>query len=93
MRLYEQERLELSHHPPKFGGRKDCGRTDFNLSHDLSRPRGQSVMWLYGQKPLKVSHYHPKLSDHKDCDRGDIMIFQEHVIKVSCDFMGRNPLR
>lgn len=44
MRLYEQERLELSHHPPKFGGRKDCGRTDFNLSHDLSRPRGQSVM-------------------------------------------------
>ena len=44
MRLYEQERLELSHHPPKFGGRKDCGRTDFNLPHDLSRPRGQSVM-------------------------------------------------
>ena len=46
-----------------------------------------------------MSYYAAKLGGHKDCDSGNIMVLachmisQNHVIKGSCDFMGRSSSR
>ena len=46
-----------------------------------------------------ISHYPAKLDSHRHCGSADIMILvcllfsQDHVVKESCDFMGRSPLR
>ena len=52
-----------------------------------------------GWSPFKVSHDPAKFSGHNDFGRGDIMIlvchviFQDHVIKVSCDFINKKQSR
>ena len=44
---------------------------DFNLSRDLTRPRGQRVMQLYRQKPIKVGYDPVKFDCHGHSDSGD----------------------
>ena len=62
-------------------------------SQDTSSKR-HGTLWV---EALKVCHHPPKFCGHSDCGRGDIMIlvcqviFRDHVIKVSGDFMGRSP--
>ena len=51
----------------------------------------------YGWKLLMVTHQFAKLGGYRNCGTGDIMtlgchmISQDHVMKGSCDFMGRSP--
>ena len=69
------------------------------LSHDVRRPRDQSLISLYGSEPLKVSHHPTKCGGHGYCGSGDIkvlvcqVISQDHLMKLSCDFMDRSPSR
>ena len=61
------------------------------------RPRDRKIMRLYEQEPLRVSHHPPTFCDHKQCGCGDIMvlvcrvIWHDHMIKGSYDFMSRTP--
>ena len=56
-------------------------------------------MWLYGQEPIKVNYHLAKFGGHWQRSCADIMILiyhmilQDLVIKGSCDFMARSPLR
>ena len=65
----------------------------FKSSGDLARPK-QYLTFMY--KPLKVSQYSAKFSGYRHCGSGDIMVLvcqiisQDHVIKGSCNFMGRS---
>ena len=46
-----------------------------------------------------ASHQFAKFGGHRHCDSENIMILgyqvisQDHIIKGSCDFIGRNPSR
>ena len=90
----------VSYHPAKFDGHRQCVSGDivvgFSLSRDLARPCDQSVLRLHDYELLEHRH-HLKFSGHGYCGSGDIMIlvchviFQDHVIKTSCNFMGRKP--
>ena len=99
MLLYGLKLLKISHHPPKLSGHRDCSRgySDFSFSHDLSRPSNQSVMWLYVEEPIMISYYPVNFGGHKHCCSRDIKFLtchvtsHDHVIKDSCDFMGRSP--
>ena len=56
-------------------------------------------MGLYGEKSLNVSHHPAKFCGHNHCGSGDTWflvcheISQGHMIKGSCDFIGRSPPR
>ena len=69
------------------------------LSRDLTRPRGQRVVGLHREESIKVIHHPVKFGGHKHCVSEDIIvlaflkILQEHVIKGSCDSMGRGSAR
>ena len=71
----------------------------FSLSGDLSRPREQRVEQHYGGKPIMVSHKPAKFGGYMHCGSEDIVILvchvmlQDHVIKWSCDLIGRNPFK
>ena len=47
-----------SHTPAKFGSDMHRGSWDngFSVSHNLARPRDETVIWLYEQEPIKVSY-------------------------------------
>ena len=86
--------IKVSYHPGRFGSHNHSGSRDaMDFPHDLARPRDQSVIWLYGFEPLKLR---PR---HRHCGSGDMMvlvchvILQVHVMKRSCDFIGRRPWR
>ena len=57
------------------------------------------VIQLYGWDILTVSHHHTTSGGHKHCGSGDTMvlighvILQDHMIKMSWDFMGETPSR
>ena len=61
------------------------------------KARDQRVMWLYRREPIKVGYRPAKIGDHKHFDSRDIVvlvfrvILQDHVIKGSCEFIGRSP--
>ena len=54
---------------------------------------------LYGLEPLKINNQPTKFGGHKRYGSGDMMILvchvisQDHMIKRSCDCMGRSPLK
>ena len=57
MWLYWQETIEVSYYPAKFGKDKHSDSGDissFSVSHNLTRPWDQRVMWHYSQKPIKI---------------------------------------
>ena len=62
----------------------------------LARPYDESVIWLCGWGPIKEGHHPPTFSGHRYYGRGDIIIlvchviFQDHLIKVPCDSLGRS---
>ena len=68
----------------------------FLLSRDVVGERDQSVVWLYGLKPFKVSHHTTKSGGHRHWRSGGkivlayYVISQGHVMKSSCNFMGRS---
>ena len=54
---------------------------------------------MYGLEPLKVIHHRIKFSSHRNCSSGDMMVLfyhlisKDHMIKRSCDFMGKTSSR
>ena len=56
-------------------------------------------MWRYWQEPFKVGYHPAKSVSHRHSDNWDIVVLvchvvsQDHVIKGSCDFIGRSPSR
>ena len=52
---------------------------------------------IYGKELFKVTHDTTKFGDHRNCDIGAIMLIvfhmisEDHVIKGTCDFIGRSP--
>ena len=72
--------------------------TNFNLSHDLTKPRDYMFMWLYGYKLVKVNHHPTMFCGHRHFGSGDMflvryVISQDHDIKCLCDFIGRRCSR
>ena len=68
----------------------------FSFSRDLVGPRDQKNNKLFEREPLMVSHNPAKFGGHRHCDSRDInvlvshVILKNHIIKVSCDVMGRS---
>ena len=62
------------------------------MSHDLPKPRDESLMWINGA--ITLSYNTAKCGGHWHSGSGDItflvchMISKYHVIKGSYDFMG-----
>ena len=70
-----------------------------SLSRDIARHRDQRAMWLYRQEAIKVSYHPAKFLGHRYSDSEDIVvsvchvISKGHLIKDSCDFIGKSPAR
>ena len=85
---YWLEDLQDSHHSTKCHGHRHYG------SGDVARSRDQRVMLLYGKQPVKGSYHPAKVGGHSHFGIEVIMnlvchvILQDHVMKVSCEFLG-----
>ena len=70
----ELEPLKVNYHPTTVGGhRHSVSGGIFSLSHDLSKPHDQTVMWLYGWEFLIISHHLGKFDGHRHCGSRDKM--------------------
>ena len=64
------------------------------MSHNLTKPRDQSVMWLYRQVPINEGFHPAKLGNHKHSNSEDIVVLfcpvipQGHLFKDLWDLMG-----
>ena len=79
----------------KYGDYKHYGSGNIMVSDDLAKPSDQEIMWLYWQVPIKVTNQPAKFGGPRQCENGDMylvchVISQNHVIKLSGDFIGRN---
>ena len=70
----------------------------FSLLRVHTRSRDQKVMRLYRQEPFKVSYHSAKFSGRRHCGSGVTVVLichvisQDHVMKGSCDFIGRKKV-
>ena len=85
--------IKVSYHPARFVGRRHSrDKMVFIFDMTLQNPPDQSFITLWF-----ASHHPAKFGGHGHCGSGDIMllvcqgILQDHIVKPSCDFMGRSP--
>ena len=93
----------VCHQIAKLGGHRYCdhmyfckGDTTVFVGHVTLQNYMIKALWLYALESLKVSHRHKKFGGHRHSVSGDMamlvchVIWQDHVIKESCDFIGRS---
>ena len=93
--------LKVSHHLTKFSIHRHCGIGDIiNISPILKILYIGVLLAKKGScEPIKIIHHAAKFGAHMHSSSGDIMVFashvtlQDHVIKESCDFMSRSPIK
>lgn len=84
LRFYGWEFFKVSHHIANF---------------EAARSQDARTMLFYRQELLKVSYTCAKFVGHMLSGSGDIMVLhchvisKDHVIKGSCNFMSKSPLK
>ena len=102
MLLPRHDSIKAGQYHANFDGHRhsDSGNTVVLVCHVILQGilHDQRIMYFYRQGPIKLSYHPVTLGGKRHCC-GDIkilvchVILQIHLIKWSCDFMGRSPSR